>query len=543
MHKLGSFYVPALLVVVTLMSFYRLGSVSLFDVDEAVFAQATKEMVQGGDWTTPTYNGENRYDKPILFYWLMAASYKIFGINEFGARFPSAFAGMLLSLSLFFFVRRCTGRETALYVAASFVLSLYFFVYSHAAVTDMTLTLFTTLSLFSFFLALSKGNDTPVASNLYLYGFYLFSALAFLTKGLIGIVFPFCIAAVYLIIIKGYRGMGRLFSIKAIALFLLVSVPWYAAEFAINGKEFFDQFFMKHHFMRYTGVISGHRGPFFYYIPVLIVGLFPWIAFLPAGIRDAAGGGHTPVVSGKSGGESTHDESGAARYPSLSLFALIWLTLILVFFSFSTTKLPNYILPAIPAASMLIGAGMAGQRLRWSRYSHGVVTIAAVLTGIALILSKGYLVKFGISDTGWTSAAAVIMFMLAAVSVYALLAGRRPYGYMSVLMVAFLLLLSVKALPLANQKLQGTLYKFSLTARESLGDRGTLITMGINNPSIVFYSDHRIKKTDGPDDLLPIIRDGKKAIIIARSHDLEILEALGLKLLSKDDKYALLETK
>lgn len=543
MHKLRPFYVPALLAVVIFMSFYRLGAVSLFDVDEAVFAEATKEMVQGGDWITPTYNGENRYDKPILFYWLMAASYKVLGINEFGARCPSAFAGMLLSLSIFLFVRRCIGQETALHAALAFLLSLCFFVYSHAAVTDMVLTLFITLSLFFFFLSVSKGEDIAGGKNRHIYGFHVFSALAFLTKGLIGIVFPFSIAAAYLIITKRYKGIGRLFDAKAIALFLLVSSPWYIAEFAVNGKEFFDQFFMKHHFMRYTGVISGHRGPFFYYIPVLIIGLFPWIAFLPAGIRDAVRSGHTPAVSGKSGSESAHDEATADLYSSLPLFALIWLGIILLFFSFSTTKLPNYILPAVPAASILIGAGMAGQRLRWDRYSHGFIALVSASAGFAFVVSRGYLEKFGVSDTGWTSAAAVVMFSLAAISSYAFVARQRPYGYMSALMVAFLLLLSVKALPLANQRLQGTLYKFSLFAKEGLSDGGTLITSGINNPSVVFYSDHRIKKVDGPHDLLSLIKDGKKAIIIARSDDLEILEALGLKLLSKDEKYALFETK
>src|SRR3990172_7269855 len=111
-------------------------------------------MVESGDWITPTYNGENRYDKPILFYWLMAVSYKTFGINEFGARFPSALSGFLLCLALFFFVGHFHDKERAFYAALPLTLSLYFLVYSHAAVADMALTLFITLSLFSFFLSL-----------------------------------------------------------------------------------------------------------------------------------------------------------------------------------------------------------------------------------------------------------------------------------------------------------------------------------------------------------------------------------------------------
>ncbi len=536
MHRVRSLFVPAICAVVIFVSFYRLGSVSLFDVDEAVFAEATKEMVQTGNWITPTYNGENRYDKPILFYWLMAGSYKIFGVNEFGARFPSASAGLLLSIAIYLFMGRCAGREAAFYSAAAFVLSPYFLVYSYAAVTDMVLTLFISVSLFFFFLSGSSGGDAARSTDSRLYGFYLFSALAFLTKGLIGIVFPFSIAVVYLMLRKGWRDIGRLFRPGPILLFLIVSAPWYIAQFAINGREFFDQFFMKHHFMRYTGVISGHRGPLIYYIPVLIIGLFPWIGFLPAGIGNAQERGHLREVSG-----ITRESAFSLPVP-LKRFALAWLGIIVLFFSFSTTKLPNYILPATPAASIIIGAGMSGLRNRWTRFSYGFISLAAASAAVAFIASRGYLAGAGVSDTGWTTAAAVLLFIMAGLAVYAFLSMRTPHAAMSALTAAILILLSIKALPLANSRLQGTLHRFSLTAKELLRDGGTLITSGINNPSVVYYSDHRIVKADTTVELLRLLKDGRRAVIIARSRDLAALEGLGLKLISRDDTYAILNT-
>ena len=109
-------------------------------------------MVQSGDYITTTYNGDVRYDKPIFFYWMMALSYKAFGINEFGARFPSAFAGCLLAAAIFFFARHFLGVSKAIYAVLSMVLSTYYFIYSRSAVTDMVLTLFITLSLFCFYL-------------------------------------------------------------------------------------------------------------------------------------------------------------------------------------------------------------------------------------------------------------------------------------------------------------------------------------------------------------------------------------------------------
>jgi 4-amino-4-deoxy-L-arabinose transferase-like glycosyltransferase len=171
-------FIP-LIILTVFISFFNLGSFTLFDVDEAVFSTATREMIESGDWITPTYNGENRYDKPILFYWLVAASYKMFGINEFGARFPSALAATGLIIAIFFFIRYVRDDTYAFYTAIASALSIYFLAYSHAAVTDMSLTLFISLSLFSFYLWIYGETTSGTKNNMYLYGFYLFSALAF----------------------------------------------------------------------------------------------------------------------------------------------------------------------------------------------------------------------------------------------------------------------------------------------------------------------------------------------------------------------------
>jgi 4-amino-4-deoxy-L-arabinose transferase-like glycosyltransferase len=532
MDRLKPFYLPLLFAVVLLVSFYRLGSITLFDVDEAVFSEATKEMVLSGNWITPTYDGVNRYDKPILFYWLMAASYKAFGINELGARFPSAAAGFILAVALFFFIRKVFGQQTAFHGALAFTLSLYFFVYSHAAVTDMVLTLFITLSLFSFFLASSEGEQRG-KRRVYTYGFYLFSALAFLTKGLIGIVFPFGIAIVYLFATEGAKGVKRVFDARGIVLFVLVAAPWYVAEFAVNGKEFLMQFFVKHHFERYLDVISGHRGPVYYYIPVLIVGLLPWVAFLPAGIRNVFRDlRHV-------GGNSTARRQQESR---LNLFAFVWFALIIVFFSFSTTKLPNYILSAVPAAVILIASGMTAQDARWRKISQAMAAVLSLVAGTAFAVSGRYLLKAGIADTNWTIVAAVILFAIAALSFYAFV--KKPLQpYVEGLMLAFLLLLSVTALPLAGNFLQGSLHRFSIYARENLGVNERIIAYKANNPSIVFYSGHRVINVGGQEELAALLREGKGKIVIAKTKDPGDLEKLGLALVDKGGGYALLEKK
>ncbi|HAM49190.1 MAG TPA: hypothetical protein DCP92_00265 [Nitrospiraceae bacterium] len=507
-----------LLLIITLtvfLSFFRLGSVTLFDVDEAVFATATKEMVQSGNWITPTYNGKNRYDKPILFYWLMAIPYKIFGINEFSARVPSAVAASLLVPALFLFIRRFENEEKALYATLSFTLSIYFLLYSHAAVTDMTLTLFITLSLICFYLSVIEEKSGRI--NWYIYGFYLFSALAFLTKGLIGMVFPFAIALIYLFITEGLRGIQKAISLKGAVLFVVVSAPWYVIEFMINGNEFVQQFFIKHHFIRYTEVISGHTGPLYYYIPVLIGGLFPWVAFLPAGIRS--------VFRGKE---------------RLGLFAFIWMVVVIVFFSLSTTKLPNYILPAIPATSILISFGMDAQD-RWIRHANVFIAFVTLCIGLAFLVSKKYLLEFGLQNAHWIIPFGVVMLVASVLRLYAAFRKKTFYGLLSALTGAFLLVLSIEAFPAANAYLQGTLYRYSLCARERLGDDEPLITYGLNNPSIVFYSGHKVIEAGSKDELATLLKNEAHALVITRAGDIDSAKDAGLKVVADDGRFAMLE--
>jgi 4-amino-4-deoxy-L-arabinose transferase-like glycosyltransferase len=524
------FFLP-LIIVILLVSFFRLGSVTLFDVDEAVFAQASKEMVQGGDWITPHYNGEIRYDKPILIYWLMAASYAIFGINEFGARFPSAVAGVLLAVCLFFFMRRHLGDKGGLIAALTLVLSPYFFVYTHASVTDMTLTLFISLSLLSFYRWTQTGTD-----SLSLYGFYLFSALAFLTKGLIGIIFPFGTALIYLALrrtedrgqkseVRGrIKEIGSVISLRGIILFLAASAPWYLVQFSVNGWEFIDQFFIKHHFKRFTAVNSGHEGPLYFYLITLFAGMFPWIAFFPSGIREAI----RRIRSTERG-----------SFSDLPLFSLIWFCFVFIFFSFSTTKLPNYILPSIPAVAILISWGVMEGNKKWNSFALGFIGLLSALLGAGSLIAQGYLEKMSF-EASWLPALAVVLFLFTVTAIVSLVRRRTLYIPMAVTAGLFLLILSVKALPVAADYLQGTLHRYSLIAKERLGEGERLIIYGLNNPSILFYSDHMILDLKDKTKLASA-GNGKHAIAICKAKDRELLMKAGFRVIEEDGKYAILE--
>jgi 4-amino-4-deoxy-L-arabinose transferase-like glycosyltransferase len=511
MPKINKNIIMLLFAAALFIAMFRLDAVTLFDVDEAIFSTATKEMVESGDWITPTYNGEIRYDKPIFFYWVMALSYKAFGVNEFGARFPSAVAGFLLALSLYFFAKRVCNETVAFYAMMATCLSAYFLVYSRSAVTDMVLILFITLSLFSFYIAVSKDRR-------YIYGFYLFSALAFLTKGLIGIVFPFGIAVIYMLITGGFRGLLKIFDLKASLLFILVAVPWYAAQFAINGDDFFQQFFMKHHFKRYTDVISGHKGPFYYYVITLAIGISPWIVFMPAGIVRAA-----------------RERTG------ILLFSAIWFAVVFIFFSFSTTKLPNYILAALPPVAILIAAGMTDLNIRAQKAAWFVIAIGALLAAAGMMFVPPLLEKIGITDTAWTMWVITILIVMSAISFYSVRLSKPLYAPLACVMFALLIILLYSALPPASQHLQGALHKFSLYAKENVSVDERIICYGINNPSIVFYSDHKIANIRGKDSLSEYVKEKKDRLAIAKLKDEDTMKEAGFILLQKEGGYALFE--
>ncbi len=510
---MGKYAFPVIAIAL-FIAFFELGSFTLFDVDEAVFAQASKEMLHSGDWVTPTYNGAKRFDKPIMIYWLMAASYKAFGVNEFAARFPSAAAACLLALVVFFFEglskekSRFSGpfirRESrAFYASLSLMLSLFFLAYSHAAVTDMTLTLFITLSLMCFYLYSTKE------SKGYIYGFYLFSALAFLTKGLIGIIFPVGIAFIYELLTGGFfEALKKLWSFPGILLFLAVASPWYIACYRANGYEFIQNFFIRQHFERYLHVISGHTGPVYYYIPVLALGLFPWIAYLPQGIRAAV----------------------RERRNSPGLLAFIWLVFVVVFFSFAKTKLPDYILPGIPAAALLISSGIgAAAGKKSGRFSNWFIAFVSLVLAAGFFGAHGYLLKAGI-NAGWAYWLSGIMFIMAAVSVFNAAGGKSRTGVLALLMAAFLTVVTAGAVPAASRYLQGGLYDFSLYAKKNLRPGGVLIEYKINNPSVVFYSGHKIDGIGSVNELAAALNGAvsahKQVLIITRRDDAKDVLAL-----------------
>ncbi|MFQ5480688.1 MAG: phosphatase PAP2 family protein [Thermodesulfobacteriota bacterium] len=511
-----------LALLVISICFFKLGGYLVFDVDEAVFSEASREMVVTGDLITPSYNFEPRYDKPILFYWAMSGAFKLFGTSEFSARFTSAALGAALVLITFLFVRRFRGFRAALWASLVLLLNLEFFVYSHSAVTDMTLAFFISGALFSAFSAVKTGDK-----RLYM-AFWVSSALAMLTKGAIGLLFPVSITFIYLLIKKDFSSIKRFCNPLYIILFLLIASPWFVLEYNARGWEFIDAFIIKHHIHRFTGVISSHGGPPYFYVLILLAGFFPWVTFLPEAI-----------IKGIKGIGKDNDNK------DIFLFTTIWFLFIFIFFSISRTKLPNYIFPSIPACSVLVGVLITLKIERGKGRGFAFTAMALlsfILSATAFLMPHlGVKMEIPLPSTLFTGLC-VITLLTGIFSALSIKNPRRFAPLIAASSVALLIVLRLGAIPPVNVFMQQDLYNYALYAKNTGAE---LATYEINQPSIAFYyaGDKKILKLEGKALDKLHLSDGEKMLIITKAERVkEVEDKGGFTTIDKGREFALMST-
>lgn len=345
----------SLFLFLIIIGFYLcgLGHLPLLGPDEPRYAQVAREMLLRGDLITPTLGGHLWFEKPALLYWMMIASYKMFGVSEWSARLPSAVSGILTIVAVFVVGRRVEKETTDVHLqglgfwtALTASTTLGMIVFSRAASFDIVLTMTIAWSL-SFFILHELETDAK-RRRLWLLGFYSFIGLSLLAKGFIGAVIPVGTVVAYYILRRKLPERDTLGSILwGPPLSIIVAASWYAPVIARHGNNFIDQFIWQHQFARYVSNNYRHPGPIYYYLAILIPLTLPWAVFLIGGLARAG----SWVWRGAS---PTAD--AAKRYIA---FALVWFLLPLIFFSFSSSKLPGYILPSLPAATLLIGERLA----------------------------------------------------------------------------------------------------------------------------------------------------------------------------------------
>lgn len=326
-------------------------SIPLLGPDEPRYAQVAREMFERSDWVTPTLGGFHWFEKPALLYWLQIASFNVFGVSEVSARLGPAIFGLGTIVSLWILGRTATDRskDFAKWLALIAATSLGLLVFARGASFDIILTFPMTAAMVSFFVFDRRANGEASGSQIFpLASFYFFVGVSLLAKGLVGAVFPFAIITFYFLL--SWRLPTKTFLLSLFwggLVTLAVAATWYWPMYQRNGWEFIDEFFIQHHFQRYTSNKYLHPQPFYFFIWVLPLMTLPWLPFFLGGIWRLVKDRSSKPEAVKDG-----SNSGLTNSP-LILYSIAWLAVPLVFFSFSGSKLPGYILPALPPALVI----------------------------------------------------------------------------------------------------------------------------------------------------------------------------------------------
>ncbi len=317
----------ALIAFCGFLFFAGLQVIGLLGADEPRYAQVAREMLQRHDWVTPTLWGQPWLEKPPLLYWGQMLAYKATGsVNDVAARLPSAVLATLMVFFIYVWARRFRRGmqlDAALITAASAIIIGF----GRGASTDMPLTATFTIAMLSWWAWYESQN------RMWLLAFYAFAGLGTLAKGPVAVFLAGLIIIAFAVLRRDWRLVVQTLSLPGIALYLVVTLPWFIAVQRAN-PEFFRVFILEHNLQRYATDLYRHKQPFWYYVPVALIGLLPWTIFAITALVDAIRDWRFSV-------------SEPQGKEDLRTLLALWFLLPIAFFSLSQSKLPGYILPAI----------------------------------------------------------------------------------------------------------------------------------------------------------------------------------------------------
>lgn len=357
-----------LTLVLTGLYLIGLGSYPLFVPDEGRYTEIAREMFSSGDFILPHLNGVVFLDKPILYYWLEVTAIKIFGLNEFALRFWPAIIGVWGCLVAYIGGRNLFSRASGIISACGLATAIMYFGAAHYANLDLEVAVFISTTLVFLFLGIKNSN--PKHAKLWIYAGYIFTGIAILTKGIIGIAFPALIIGSWIIITGNTPVIKRLHLISGLVLTTIVAAPWYVAA-QIADKDFFHFFFVVQHISRFLSTATFNNiTPWWFYIPITFAGCLPWTILIV----------HMLLCTIKNciKNPQAHETE---------IYLLLWAALILLFFSVPHSKTIGYILPIFPPLFILFGNYVTEN---WSNFiikQHAIAQWGVPLTYIILAIS------------------------------------------------------------------------------------------------------------------------------------------------------------
>jgi 4-amino-4-deoxy-L-arabinose transferase-like glycosyltransferase len=491
-----------ILALAVFIGFYGyIGSMPLFDLDEGAFTTATREMFLRHDFITPYLNSVPRFDKPILIYWLQAASALLFGFNEFAFRLPSALASTTWVWVIYRFVAQVVDSEKAFYAALIAATSLMPTVVGKAAIADAVLMLFITLSMFAIF------RHWQTAKAAYIRWAYVAMALGFLTKGPVAVLIPAVVSLLF------YSSTGRLgtwwraiWDWRGLLLFFVIALPWYGVEYAREGQAFINGFFLKNNVGRFNSPMEGHSGGFWFYPVVALFALLPFMGLVLAAIKNMMSA-FRPLKC-----TTLSDEAALIR------FGWIWFLFVLIIFSFSGTKLPHYLNYGLVGLILVIAVA-------FPKISNRFLHLAPIGLFFILLLALPSVLDLTINKIN----PPYVRDMLANRNAYFGLSWYVPLGVFSALLLfaafkrayavpavmvplalSFSFMVNARLLPIVAALQQGPIKTAGLIARDL---PGSALMFGMNTPSFGVYAEKILKRgAPQPGDL-----------VLARARDAAVL--------------------
>lgn len=391
-----------------------LASRPLMRPDEVRYAEISREMITSGDWVSPRFNGARYFEKPILGYWLNSASLELFGQNRFAIRLPSALAALAAGLFAFLFTAKSSNGRAGLFAGGIYLTSFGVLAIGTTALLDSVFTLFITLALGTYWLALAAENRARRNGMLALCG--VACGCAFLTKGFLAAAIPALVAGAFLAWERRWQELWKTPWIP-IAVAVVVSLPWSVA-IALREPDFWHYFFFVEHVGRFFSKEAQHAEPWWYYLATLPLLTFPWIFLVPKAVR---------------GLKSEGVDASFLRY------LLCWAILPFAFFSASHGKIVTYILPCMAPFAMLLGLGLgrrvsaqAGLNLKWSSLG-----LAALLAAVLVALAAAQRGAFGEAPYGPTDSLRFgsLLALLALAAIAAFWSGRSSVAWVQMLLV------------------------------------------------------------------------------------------------------------
>jgi 4-amino-4-deoxy-L-arabinose transferase-like glycosyltransferase len=477
--------------------FIRLGETPIYILDEAKNAQCAREMLLRHDFIVPTFNGELRVDKPPLHYFFMMLSYKIFGVNEFAARFFSVVMGLLTIFVTYKYTKRLFNLFAAFCACLVLATSTQFLFEFRLSVPDPYLIFFITLGLFSAYTWLKENN----ISQLYISAAAF--ALATLAKGPVAIALPGLCLLIWIISKKKWKTALTWHLIPAFILLAVITLPWYIAVHKATNGAWTKGFFIDNNLNRFSDPQEGHGGAFYITVLFVLIGLLPFMSFIWEAIKNRKTVFQNDLVN----------------------FSGVVVVVFVIFFSVASTKLPNYAMPCYPFAAVILGSFLASLlNSEVTSKKYPLYILIAILFALPV---AGY---FAISYEKELTSLSWIVWPILLI----------PFGFILFLLVnknpnwqkkttAIVILYSLFNI-ISLYYIYPTLYKQNPVTKtiEIVKNAPAILSYKIYNPGYNFYLSGNIKKFDSIDSLNIQLQKVPGTIVISRKEFLDSLQTIGL---------------